>query len=148
MLLVMALRTGGVAATSINELLATTIRRIDKQVQWTHPYRPVIAAVHNGGGSCREQDKPPPNTQINDTVCRASLVCGIIKPFASHSLRRGAVSDMKHIKKLGRKSGKADGEVAAMLGHSKAAYSRGLTDTYSISRIPMSLTESGNSRPM
>ena len=131
MLLIMVLRIEKVAVTLINELLTTTIRRIDKQVQWTHSYRSVIVAVHTEGASCLELDKPAFNTQINDTFCRASLLCDIIKSFASHSLRRKAVSDMKHIKKLGRKSGKADDEVATMLNHSKTAYSRGLTDTYS-----------------
>ena len=69
--------------------------------------------------------------QLRNTVYKASLLAGILKPIVPHDLRRGSAKDIANLPRdPTRATGLSDSVVAAELGHSNAALQKGITANY------------------
>lgn len=101
MLLIVALRTGSIRGTTLDEMLKDTAKRSDKTIQWAHGTRPVIAQITAGGGPLL-LDEPAAPAQVWATFSTAGVKAGIIAPIAPHDMRRGAARDITQLKSKGR----------------------------------------------
>ena len=69
--------------------------------------------------------------QLGDTVYKASLLAGILKPIVPYNIRRGSAKGTANLPRdPTRATGLADSVVAAELGHSNTALHKGVTANY------------------
>lgn len=123
--IVMALRTGATAATSIDELVEATISRPDRTIQWAFPERPVLCCIENGQDRHLVLDKSAYVTQINNTLKAAAARIGVTVKVTSHDMRRGTAQEAAALNE-------ATGIDAAaqVLGHRPITTMTGLTRKY------------------
>jgi len=127
LLLVLALRLGHVSGTTIEEILNKAQSRRDKTVVWTEPERPVFCA-YGPQGSALRQEKPAGNHQLTHTLALAGPLAGFLTPIRSHDLRRGSARDLANLDT--EIKGVATPTVAAVMGHSNATHTKGVTARY------------------
>jgi hypothetical protein len=130
MLLISAMRLGAIQGT-IEEILAKTAARRDKTLQWAdgRGSSPVLCGF--GAAQLVIVDKPAMINQLRDTVHKASLLAGILKPIVPHDMRRGSAKDIANLPRdPTRATGLGDSVVAAELGHSNTALQKGVTANY------------------
>ncbi|TIA14576.1 hypothetical protein D6C80_05620 [Aureobasidium pullulans] len=123
--IVMALRTGATAATSIDDLVEATTARPDRTMQWAFPDRPVLCCIENGQDRHLVLDKPAYVTQINNTLKAAAANIGVTVKVTPHDLRRGTAQEAAALNK-------ATGidSAAQVLGHRPITTMTGLTQKY------------------
>lgn len=137
LLLIVALRLGGVQAVTIDEVLRKAAARNDKTVQWVHPKRPVLCAF--GPGISRVLVEKPANShQLSHTMAHAAPLAGFLTTsIRSHDLRRGAAQDTANLKS--KIKGHATDAVAEYLGHNNTKttkrYTRGIRDSVYTMRV-------------
>lgn len=129
LLLVHALRTGHVAQTSIESLLAVVQATPNRTVQWLRPSDPVVPAVHRHKHGFLDFSKPANPMQVTSTLRAAGLLAGVLVPLQSHDIRAGASRDVSKLPPDAIK-GVAGVAVAKVLGHTPKTTSKGLTDDY------------------
>jgi len=126
LLLILGLRSGNIPP----DFLTQTSRRFDREVQFTHPQRPVVP-----GRLLKafvDWDRPSNTKQATIAVRDMGLVCGVLVPLTSHDLRRGGIADLTNLAggKNNLKRAFADEDVAKHAGHSRASHFQGVTDKY------------------
>ncbi|KAJ9636756.1 hypothetical protein H2199_007750 [Coniosporium tulheliwenetii] len=127
LLLAHAMRIGAVASTTFEDLVAGARRQPDFAVVWTQPSWPVISAISSAGDRLLV-GKPGCSKQMNDTLRKATDAAGMLDHVVSHDLRRGSARDLSHLATT--TSGVATASVAADMGHSYTARTKGLTQAY------------------
>ncbi|KAJ9666874.1 hypothetical protein H2201_003008 [Coniosporium apollinis] len=127
LLLAHAMRIGAVASTTFEDLVAGARRQPDFAVVWTQPSWPVISAISSAGDRLLV-GKPGCSKQMNDTLRKATDAAGMLDHVVSHDLRRGSARDLSHLSTT--TSGVATASVAADMGHSYTARTKGLTQAY------------------
>ena len=126
----MALRTGNVHATTVEELLAHTAARRDQTVQWKHRNRPVCAAFRAHGAKLLVEE-PAPSKQLGPILAYAALRAGIYVHVRPHAIRRGAAKDTRTLASQGKSaSGAVMPAVQEVLMHSHESLHRGVTKAY------------------
>lgn len=128
LLVIHALRTGAVDATSWEELKTQTLRRRDRTVQWKTSERPVVSAIVPGQCSFLDLEKPARTGQILCTLASMGRKAKLTVKVATHDLRRGSAKDIAHLK--GEIRGFATPTVAAALGHRISSYMKDVTASY------------------
>lgn len=125
-LIIMALRTGNVAATTVEDLLENVRQNPIKKVAWTRPDSPVFCAF----SSRTSLDLPVPaaTKQIQRTVSAMSDAAGILASLTSHDLRRGGARELKNLAVA--PSGESDDVPAVALGHNNVSKYHGVTQDY------------------
>ncbi|KAH9871370.1 hypothetical protein IAQ61_005549 [Plenodomus lingam] len=91
--LVMALHTGMVQATSVDDLLQQTASRQDKTVQWAAPTRHALCAFSGNGGRLL-LDTAANSRQLGTIPNEAANQAGITVHTTPHDLCRGTAQDM------------------------------------------------------
>jgi hypothetical protein len=137
LLLIVALRLGGVHAITIDEVLRKAAARNDKTVQWVHPKRPVLCAF-GGMGSRVLLETPANSHQLSHTMAHAAPIAGfLVTSIRSHDLRRGAAQDAANLER--KIKGHATDAVAEYLGHNNTKttkrYTGGLRDSVYTMRV-------------
>ncbi|KAL8786248.1 MAG: hypothetical protein Q9195_008304 [Heterodermia aff. obscurata] len=127
MLLVLALRTGAVAFTSIQSLVSETSKSLDRCVPWLYPERAVFASFNERNGL--DLDKPARSVQLVNTVKEAALTYGLREDLNPHDFRRGAVKDLHALNKA-LPTQDVSFSIASSVGHSRRAFNQGVTDQY------------------
>lgn len=126
-ILVMALRFGVVEATTIQELIAATLKRVDKTVQWAKPEYPVLPAFKRLGCGVIP-DKSAQTCQILRTLHFACDLCGILKNKPRvHDMRRGMARELACLPNVAKLNTR---EAAEALGHSRRSEVMGVTRAY------------------
>ncbi|TPX13777.1 uncharacterized protein E0L32_005721 [Thyridium curvatum] len=126
LLLIYALRTGAVDATSwINLRRDLSSRRIQK-LPWKYPHRPVICASIRPGQL--DLDEPAGSGMMIKHIRLAAEAAGILKAVIPHDLRRGAAYEATLLKKSIRHG--ANEAARSVLGHSLNSAERNLTASY------------------
>lgn len=128
LLLVHALRTSAVSASSWDELKTSTLQRKDKCIQWTTPHRPIISAIYSMGFKL-DLERPAPTSQVLKTVNYMSVRASFIKKVVAHDIRHGSVADIAHINQS-KLVGYATSAVATAVGHKQTSFVCGTTDRY------------------
>jgi hypothetical protein len=128
LLVIHALRTGAVDASSWEDLTAQTLRRRDRTVQWKTPNRPVISAIVPGHCAFLDLEKPARTGQILNTLADMGRRAKLVVKATTHDLRRGSVKDISHLKEDVR--GFATPAVAAAVGHRMSTYMNDVTASY------------------
>ncbi|KAK0125600.1 hypothetical protein ONS96_009435 [Cadophora gregata f. sp. sojae] len=131
MVLVNAMRLGAVQGT-IEQILARTAARNDKTIQWaTGRGRSPVLCGFETAAHLVIIDKPAMVDQVRDTVARAGLLAGILKPIVPHDMRRGAAKDTANLPiDPTAPTGLASDVVAAELGQTNITLQRGVTRDY------------------
>ena len=127
LILALALRVGNVAGASIEEVLIKARQRRDKSILWLRADQPLIPAVHRWG-ALLILDTPAGSSTLSRILAKAGKKSGILGHITSHDLRRGSAFDGAQAKE--RPTGYANPELARSLGHSRQAFSTGITDQY------------------
>lgn len=120
-----ALRVGAVSERTLAALLDTAARRPVKQILWVRPEDAVFYALTR---SQHLDFSGPAGIEIlRRFLTKAADLIGMINVPVSHDIRKGAASDLAHLK-----TGTADQttRVRKALGHSVGAANKGLTDHY------------------
>jgi hypothetical protein len=126
LLLVMALRTGNVAETSIDDLLETTRKRKNRTVVWRDGTLPVLKAASNS--HLLDLNAPAPEKQTCRILQQSSSLVGLLKTPGTHDIRRGVAFETS----LLPSTNSVDGvdRAAQILGHTNKAKAGGLTAQY------------------
>jgi hypothetical protein len=114
LILVMALRTGNVKESGIDDLINNLQLRANRTVQWVDPLRPVVCALTNG--QTLVVDKPASALQLNEWMQTASLRAGLLRRYRPHDMRRGHSREVAHLP-AGQLLGGVNTAVAASVGH-------------------------------
>jgi hypothetical protein len=126
LILIMALRTGNVAETSITTLLETTRRRKNRTIAWVDAKRPIVCSAD--AGHALYTDRPAPESQLRRFLQRSSELVGMLNRPGCHDIRRGAAFEMNEIDATSNIGG-VD-RAADLLGHSGKVKAAGLTKKY------------------
>lgn len=94
LLLIVALRTGNVEATSIDELRTKVLSTQRKMVVWKYPQRPVIPSNRH---KRLNLDTPAETSQMRETIAYATRIAGVLVPLTTHDLRRGSARDLANL---------------------------------------------------
>ena len=86
LLIIMALRTGNVAETTYDALLATTRQRKNRTIEWKDPKLPIIMRINASALS----DTPTGITTLKKTLQIASHAAGMLQTPLTGDIRRGA----------------------------------------------------------
>jgi hypothetical protein len=113
LLIIMALRTGNVAETTYDALLATTRKRKNRTIEWKDPKLPIIRKINGAALS----DVPAGPAALRDTLRVASHAAGMLQTPWTEDIRRGAAF-----------------EISKAFLANKAA-SLGITDTYASGQV-------------
>ncbi len=125
-LLILALRTGNVASTTLEDLLEEARQDPLKRVQWLRPDSPVFCAFANT--SRLNLSSPAACNQMQDTIFAMSSEAGVLASLASHDVRRGGAYEIKNLKTT--PMGISDDAAAVALGHSGISKLKGVTKAY------------------
>ena len=128
MLIVLALRTEAIEYETLESFLDDARKRPGERIQWTHPDRPVFAAI-NPLGLTLVLTKPAPAPQLADTITKAARLSGKGKALVPHDLRRGVAKDAKKMNQINPQVD-CSVSVGQSLGHSRMAINLGVTDRY------------------
>lgn len=124
LLIIMALRTGNIkGASSLKDMVRSTLSRLDRTVQWAYPDRPVLAAF-TGHGTLAVQ-KAASTFQLLRNLNNLSQVSGIKERLWTHDIRRGGARDTSQLSRQFDMGAAQDA-----LGHSNVAAYRGTTKEY------------------
>ncbi|THW39331.1 hypothetical protein D6C90_01719 [Aureobasidium pullulans] len=123
--IVMALRIGATAATSIEDLVEATIARPDRTMQWAFPERPVPCCIENGQDRHLVLDEPAYATQFNNTLKAAAARTGVTVKITPHDMKRRTAQEAAALNK-------ATGidSAAQVLGHRPTTTTTGFTQKY------------------
>ena len=128
LLLIHALRTGVLEATSYENILEKARVRHDKLILWAKPSRPVVSA-YTGPGTQLAVDKPAMARQINTNLQAMADIAGVLDHVVSHDLRRGAARDFAYLPNSGGMTASMT-TAGAHLRHSEMSREKSLTIKY------------------
>lgn len=126
LLLALALRTGAVKATSIDQLITDTLARSDRTVQWAHPEWPLHPQFYAHGSGVKP-DRPAFVLQFTNSLQAAAATAGIDVKLRAHDIRRGAARDAS---KLPSTSTQGLEGARVLLAHSHGSMLSGVTEEY------------------
>ncbi|KAI4647927.1 hypothetical protein J4E93_004338 [Alternaria ventricosa] len=126
LLVVMALRSGNVAETSIESLLATTRARRNKTMLWKDPTLPILRA--SNAGHALTYDSPAPESQLRTVLQRASSLGGLLTTPGTHDIRRGVAFEAHHLPST--KETSSHERARRLLGHTNSMAQSGVTQDY------------------
>ena len=126
MVLALALRTGAVEATTIDQLITTTLACPDRTVQWKRPDWPLHLKFRGAGGSIKPNESAS-TIQFGKTLRAAAYTAGINTHVVPHDTRRGAARDTSRLPSIGTQGVKG---TRALLAHSYNTMLSGVTDEY------------------
>lgn len=125
LLIIQALRTGAVEATSIADLITATLQRQDKTIQWLHEKRPVLPQFNNCVGL--DVSKSARYGQLKDTMTLMAQGAGVLQDLWAHDIRRGGAAQVARNPAIRPRNLAATAEV---LGHSDQSIRKGITSSY------------------
>ena len=126
LILILALRLGNVAGTTLEDVLAAAHSRQDKEITWLHPNRPVLCAFRESGTQLIVEQAAS-HQQLHGYLADVGKQAGIVATIRPHDLRYGAARDIRQLYGDGRVP--VD-EVGARLGHSRHSIRLGTTSRY------------------
>ncbi|KAG5798072.1 hypothetical protein H9Q69_002885 [Fusarium xylarioides] len=131
-LIVWALRTGVVRATSWAELKQHIDVNPGHVVEWILPNRPVLCCGNRGGVTRLDFDKP---LQAEHMMSKISQICALTPTapkIVPYDFRRGAAFEVANLASESQSAGVSAGEAAAalLLGHSARSVTDGVTRKY------------------
>jgi hypothetical protein len=129
LLLVHALRTGAVGASSWQELKAQTLERPDKTIQWITPDYPVISRIKQPLYSFLDLGHPASPNQLLKSISEMALKARFITKFVVHDLRHGSLADLAHADQT-KIVGHASIATAAAVGHKMSSFMKDVTEGY------------------
>jgi hypothetical protein len=116
--LVLALRTGVVSQTYIEDLQRATERTFNKSLAWKTPDNPVLAAFKTQ--SCMlDLEKAASEKQMLKTLREGCHLIGLTASVVSHDLSHGAAAEIAHLP--GELRGTSIASAAAVLNHSSSS---------------------------
>jgi hypothetical protein len=131
LLLILALRTGSVGATSFDGLVTITLAGRDTGiVQWTQPDWPLIPAFPQSTRTTLDMSKAANTGQLASTLEEVNKLLGVHdKRLWLHDIRRGVAKDATAVKTA---NSRGLGLAAAQdqLGHTNASAYKGVTAKY------------------
>lgn len=130
LLIIMALRTGNVAETTYDALLATTRQRKNRTIEWKDPKLPIIMRINASALS----DTPTGITTLKKTLQIASHAAGMLQTPLTGDIRRGAAFETSKARSS-TQSNSGLFNAQSFLGHINKAASLGITDTYASGQV-------------
>lgn len=118
----LALRTGQLAAATIEEAIADATSRPDRRLVWQYPNLSLLESKCKPG-------EPMTQGALTNVLVRMSQDAGILERITTHSIRRSAAKELNEIK-IPLTGVGVSPNVAAALGHSNKALSTGVTEAY------------------
>lgn len=126
-LIVLALRTGAVEQTSIEDLQSATDATYNKTIIWQFPERPVVCAFR-AFGCMLDLEQPATNIQLLKSLRQGCDLIGMLQSVVTHDLRRGAAAELAHMP--GDLPGASTVGAARMLSHTNSVRDQGITADY------------------
>lgn len=130
LLIIMALRTGNVAETTYDALLATTRQRKNRTIEWKDPKLPIIRRISASALS----DMPTGVATLRRTLQIASHAAGMLQTPLTGDIRRGAAFETSEACSSTQSNGGLF-NAQSLLGHINKAASLGITDTYASGQV-------------
>lgn len=88
------MRTGPVAATTVDDVVAIARARLDKTImRRTRPANDLVIPEFVGVGFVITPDQPAPSNQLLGTLAHVSNAVGLIKRAKAHDFRHSTVRD-------------------------------------------------------
>ncbi|KAF2431218.1 hypothetical protein EJ08DRAFT_660099 [Tothia fuscella] len=126
LLIAHALRTGAVAATSIDQLVSKTLAQPRPRIVWSHPGRSVFSRRKSSDVPNLDIENALQGTGACEIVKSLSRQAGITTSITPHDFRRGVAREISHISNVQPDYDSA----AAVLGHSNSVKESGVTAKY------------------
>ena len=126
-MIILALRTGAVSGTSLNEVLVAARSRNNRRIIWSHPEWPVISKIHGTGRELSVGLSAGVN-QMRGNLQFAANAASLLHDLRPHDIRHGSALDFSSLPPALR--GVATDSVQVGLGHSSESRKRGHTQKY------------------
>ena len=126
-LMILALRTGAVSQTCIEDLQRAVEKTYNKSLVWGTPNIPVLAAFRMQG-CMLDLGKAASEKQLLKTLRERCHMIGLVASVVTHDLRRGAAAEIAHLPEELR--GASVASAAAVLGHSSSTRDQEVTKRY------------------
>ncbi|KAH6220143.1 hypothetical protein HBI42_105830 [Parastagonospora nodorum] len=130
LVLILALRIGAVAETSVLQLLQNARKHNAGCIVWKRPELPVLPEIVGSGlGAYIRIEAPSVTSSALTSIRKASDLLGIKKKVNNHDTRRGAAKDFANMQDISL-SGAGEDLAARALGHNHQSMSNGTTELY------------------